>query len=196
MVNTSQPPDIRAGEVGNVTIYPGDVHLVKLEFARSSEARAGEANDTEVPGKVRLDYGVRRTSSNAVMVRLGVHVDATTLAKISVTAQCEITVNPIEDAEVHLEDAMARIAAQIGPVVIYPYLREIVADVTRRAGLPTVTLPIYQIGTFFKVEPKDIELVSGNKALEEPADTSIKQPRKKGATKTPSSKAKNPKKAD
>lgn len=194
MANTSaMPPEVRPGAVGSVTIHPGDVNLVKLEFARA-EATTNTSAAQEIDWKVRFDFAVRRASENTIVVRLAVLIDAPGLAKANVMAQTEIAVTPVEGSQVHLEREMAGVAAQIGPVVIYPYLREIVADVTRRAGLSPITLPIYQIGTFFKVEPKDVELVHRARTLEEPTDTSVKKPRKKATDKAANSKSKKPQK--
>lgn len=146
-----------AGKVGAAQIDPGTVELINLNFNRLQGDDVPSANIND-KADITFELLVRRKSRAEVTVILGIKVVASNLATIDVKAGTHITVEFADEEDLDVERELANIAGQVGPMIIYPYLREAVADVTRRAGLAPLTLPIYQIGTFFKVDPADLQL--------------------------------------
>lgn len=177
-----QQPESGPGEVGPVRINPGNVELTSLQFERQRGGGAGgEAEAESAEAEVSFEFKARRIAADAVLVGLAVDVKAPNVAAVSAAAQTVLTVSVTEGADVNLETELAQIAARIGPVVIYPYLREVVADATRRAGLEPLTLPVYQVGNFFKVKPEDLRLPQAKPAAKRSskAKKPVKSKRKK-----------------
>lgn len=190
-MNTSQPPEAEQGRVGNIHIDPGVVEIVKLHFddlrGRTAQARTAEQGTPDSPAEptLRFDYSTGRVAKDAIVAALQLVIEAPETASLTVAAKTRITVTISEDAALDVDVELAKIASQMGPVIIYPYLREVIADVTRRAGMPPLTLPIYQIGTFFKIDPKSLALSASPRqkmksAKKAPATASRKKPVAKG----------------
>lgn len=189
-MSTSKPPEAEQGRVGNIHIDPGTVEIVKLHFddlrGRSAQAPAAEMGtpDSSEEPTLRFDFSAGRIAEDAIVVALQLLIEAPETASLIVAAKTRITVTIPEDAALDVDDELAKIASQMGPVIIYPYLREVIADVTRRAGMSPLTLPIYQIGTFFKVDPKSLALPASPKQKNKPAKKALSTTsRKKKAAK-------------
>ncbi len=155
------------GRVGAWKIDPGTVELIDLSFKRLDivldKKDVGEAG-------VAFDFNALRPAPDQVAVMLSLEVVEPDVAVIQVQAGTILTVTFPEIPPENTEEALADMAAQIGPVVIYPYLRELVADLTRRAGFKALTLPIYQIGSYFSIDPVTLKLEA---ASETPSDEPV-----------------------
>lgn len=187
--NSAEQPDLRAGQVGNRLIDPGNVELVSLHFDRLFGAKAGrDADDGDPDANITFELRTGRAAPDAVFVVLSVNVQAEPVATIKMEARTKLTVTTVDESKPVTTEELAQIAARMGPVVIYPYLRELVADVTRRAGLEPLTLPIYQIGSFFEVDPKSLELPKQAKSTKKSSKKPAKAPGK-STSKKPKAKA-------
>lgn len=179
-----------AGQVGGWSIDPGNVELIDLNFNRLDFTKDASEDDSN-PVDVQFEFSAVRVSEGKVAVALEVKVRAPATIEISVLAGTVLTVeHPDEPANV-IDAELAKIAAQVGPVIIYPYARELVADLTRRSGKGTLTLPIYQVGSLFEVNPEEIRLPDAPK---EPSK-SAKKPSKKAAKEPLKTTSKKPKTA-
>lgn len=156
MPSRSRPKGVDPS-VGSVTITPGPVEISAVSFARADQPTSSPGPDT-ASIDVRFDLAAVRQGATTVVVQLQVHVESPTVMTAEVVANCAIQVEPVAGADVDLDVEIAKVAGSVGPVVIYPYARELIADMTRRAGLTPLTLPVYQMGRFFTFEPKDMRL--------------------------------------
>lgn len=80
---------------------------------------------------------------------------------VSVAMQTVLSIRPSGggasfDEGLDLDSELALIAGALGPVVVFPYTRELVADLTRRAGRTPTTLPVLNMGRAFKVDPESL----------------------------------------
>lgn len=169
------------GTVGDWKIDPGTVELIDVTFTRRDFTGEPE-RDATTAIDVNFEFNAVRATLNKVGVVLTVKIHEPALANIEIQAGTVLTFKFPEDSAEDIDRQLADIAAQMGPVIIYPYIRELVADLTRRAGLKTLTLPIYQIGTFFKIEPKDLERPDEPKPAMKAAKRAAKTPGKKPKT--------------
>lgn len=152
-------------DIGRLRIFPGPVELLHLIYRRP-EAIDEDPVTAKAP---EFTFDATRVGPNEVGVLLGVDIVDPDSGQASVYAVCSIKVEVAEGEEVDLDSELAKIATQIGPVVIFPYLRETIADASRRAGLPPITLPVYQVGRMFKVKPENMKIEQKVKEL--PKDT-------------------------
>lgn len=170
------------GEVSGWSIDPGNVELVGLEFQRL-DLPAPAASAPDDPVNVEFEFSAARAGPNHLAVALKVSVHATGVLQVAAQAATVLTVEHPEEPQETVDAEYAQIAAQIGPVIIYPYIRELIADLSRRTGKPPLTLPIYQIGSLFEVDPEQIRL------REEPKPKKSST-RKGGSSKKPAKKTK------
>lgn len=182
-MSSSRPRSPQAGVVGDRQIDVSNIEVISLHFDRLEGSDAPELVGKETPSDVTFHFQAAR-KKNQVRVTLTVEVAAKPIASIKASARTTLTVKTINGSSEVGQEELAEIAARMGPVAIYPYLREVVADTTRRAGLEPLTLPIYQIGTFFQAASED---------LESTPDLDRKTPSKPGATQEPSSRKRSPK---
>lgn len=187
---SAQASNPEPGKVGGWRIDPGEVQLIELTLRRLDIPPESEANAER---EVNFELTAIRATIDKIGVVLGLKVLEPGLADITVRAGTILTVT-LPDETQDREQQLADIAAQMGPIIIYPYLRELVADLTRRTGTRALTLPIYQIGTFFKLGPKDIKLLDRPQATEESAEKATKKPSKSPTRKEADPKSKKPKK--
>lgn len=164
------------GEVQGWSIDPGTVELVGLKFNRI-DLLEGVSEAPDEPVNIDFEFSANRVGSNHLAVVLEVKVYAPGTLEVNVQAGTVLTVeHPEEPAEV-VDEEYAKIAAQIGPVILYPYVRELIADLSRRTGKGTLTLPIYQVGTIFEVRPEEVRLRE-EPAPEKPAKKSVSKAKK------------------
>lgn len=169
---------------GPISISPQSVEIDEITFKLKEPDGSNAMADTD---EVSFSMGAHRASATELAVRLQVAVNLRTGTQIQVAARSVLRTKVAEGAAVDLDVEMARIAGQMGPVVLYPYLRELVADITRRAGLKPTTLPIYQVGRMFTFEPDDLR-------FRQPTDTEAPKPKalaKRTGTAKPKATAKN-----
>lgn len=178
MPSRSQPKGVDPS-VGDVTIAPGPVEIFSASFTRADQPTSSEPYTT--PIDVRFDLAADRRDETTVVVQLQVQVENPTVMTAEVTARCAIQVQPVEGVEVDVDAEMAKVAGSVGPVVIYPYVRELIADMSRRGGLTPLTLPVYQMGRFFTFEPQDLRLKQ--EEAEAPAEPTAKSSSKKSKSK-------------
>lgn len=153
------------GQVGNWSIDPGTVELMGLEFMRL-DLQADNVGSPEDPVGIEMQFSTARASSNQVAVALEVRAQAPTTVEVAVKAGTILTIDHADEPPSELDEEFAKIAAQMGPVILYPYIRELIADLTRRSGKGTITLPIYQVGTLFQVNPDEIRWVDDRQPTE------------------------------
>lgn len=49
---------------------------------------------------------------------------------------------------------LSEVAVRVGPVVVYPYLRETLSTLSTRAGMAPIVLPVMNVGAVF--DPADL----------------------------------------
>lgn len=147
--DTSKPAD----QVGSFRILPGPVEIVRLEF-KHIESGADEKPAGEI--EVTFGTGAARVSQNEIVVQLEATVHKAREAHVVGAARCRLRIELTEGVKVDYDAEVARIAGQVAPVVIFPYLREVIADISRRGGLAPITLPVYQIGRMFTFDRESL----------------------------------------
>lgn len=169
------------------TVLPSAVEIIETTFKRG---RTPTDTDADERVNVQFDFAVKRLGPNAVGVRLTARTSAATGLSLEVTAQTALNLVVPRGEELDVDAHLAQIAGQLGPVVIYPYLREFIADVTRRAGLEPLTLPIVQVGRLFTVEPDEIQLKPEGKPPKKAAPKKQSKPKAPGKDSTKPTKRK------
>ena len=109
-------------------------------------------------GSLQVEYvlNVYRFDRLTIGVGFGVHVvgidELTASAVFRMTAQLD----PDSPEAGEPETAFRQFAARVAPLAIYPFVREALASAAIRANLPSVVLPITNVGGIFT--PDEIEL--------------------------------------
>lgn len=179
--NLQQQPSPEPGVVGTRKIDVESIDLVELHFERPETKIPAEKLEGEGPVGVNFHFTAGRAAPNRIVVALTIDVQAPPVLTVRATARTALTVVTLDNSSPIETTELAEIASRMGPVAIYPYLREIVADVTRRSGLEPLTLPIYQIGTFFSLNPDELEWNDKAKALNKSKPNTWKQKTQSGA---------------
>lgn len=167
------PPEVPAQETFETNVSPSDVQIVEVSFRRHPASKSKKAAK---PADVNFALGVLRSGPMSIGVRLSAEFDNPGEAALKVTALTELTLEAEDLTESEADQQLAAIASQLGPVVLYPYIREYVADLTRRSGIKPVTLPILQIGRMFNLPVEAVQRKAAPK--ETSPDTATDKPKR------------------
>jgi preprotein translocase subunit SecB len=136
-----------AGDIEGFRIAVGPPRLVTLEFR-------AEPHESEPESSFQMHLHAERTAEDTVKAVMKLEV-STEDDSVAILVQYAVPVRVIpsdvsEDFnyELHLKDVVAR----VGPVVLYPYIRETVSSLTQKALLPPVILPVLNMGVIFDVD--------------------------------------------
>lgn len=139
--------------LGNFRVRLRNAYLVHALFADTQSPYvqpAAPAN--EVPVELRI--GLFRPSQTLLTVAVTVTVQLEEPFEVQATYAGEFELD--EDvAEDDQERTLQICAAQLAPLVLYPYLRETVMNLTSRARGDTAVLPILSFAT---TNPEDIKI--------------------------------------
>lgn len=107
---------------------------------------------TPAEGSVKINLRLYRLSRERLGVELSAQVEDIPSLHVNATyrAMFELEQPPESDREV--ENAVRNIGVQLGPRVLYPFVREVISDVTLRAGLSPFILPIVNLDELLKPE--------------------------------------------
>lgn len=141
-----------ATNLGRVKIFPRAVQVWRAEFRRlEAEGKGSYRSDAN------FTIGVKRVSETVIHVELTALSVDDPQAEFAVTARVEIEVQTeLEGRE--LDKELAAIASRVGPVIVFPYIRELIADLSRRSGIVPITLPVINIGAMFDVPVEALKL--------------------------------------
>ncbi len=142
-------------DLGDFRLMISDPELLRITFERNLESEVqsnqGEPADTS-DVEFRLGFGAARTGDNAVTIELSVTTADGSPISFDITYRLTLTVEPIaDDKPIGLEKVLPEVAARVGPVVMYPYIRETLASLSAKAGRKPFVLPVMNVGAIFEV---------------------------------------------
>ena len=154
-----------------------DIRLISLNFSVGSNA-------DELPAEVMLDFGCNVNSAydketNRISVQLQVrtkHEDQSPLP-----FSFDATMGGLFQLDSEVDENLLKQFEMINcPAILFPYLREVISDVTKRAGYPPFYLPVVnfvkQARQFTSVAEKCAEMPNANQ-LRDPAPKRKRRPR-------------------
>lgn len=161
------------GLLGNLEVLPGAVELVSLAFSRAPQQKSDG-------GETQSRFGLIAERVGPLAVRIEMQNDTHLFdgGSVSVAMETVLTIAPTKEAPHFDVDAeLAKIAGALGPLVIFPYIREQIADLTRRSGRDPVTLPVLNMGGAFAIEAEALrwEEPEPTKAAKKPASSARKK---------------------
>lgn len=112
--------------------------------------------ELDVDANLELHLRVQRPKVDTVAVELVVESGESDGADFSISCRVAITVEPTSDDELDHDAVLRGVAARIGPVVVYPYIREFLSTLSQRSGMQPIVLPVMNIGLMF--DPESVEL--------------------------------------
>lgn len=128
------------------------IFLVHARFLdRGGPSRDVVARPQEV--EMALSLAFHRHSSRRMVIALGVTVPLDYPYSIEVMYAGDFALADDVDAG-DVEDEWRRTAAELAPIVLYPYVRELVSDLTRRSQAEQLTLPVL---AFSAIDASSIE---------------------------------------
>lgn len=151
--NESQQAPLNPLDLGGFHLQVGNPLLRLVHIKRGDEV---QQEGHEPP--FHLTLGVSRLAAGRIVVDLTLKSEDSGMLEFEIGYRLAIEVVPDQDQKESFEyDRVLRdIAARIGPVVLYPYLRETLSSFSLKAGLTPLVLPVMNVGTLF--DPETIEL--------------------------------------
>jgi hypothetical protein len=142
-------PSVVVNEHSYDAVRPLRVYLVRCAFRDQEEAT------DEAPREFMIDIALFRTA----VLELGLHMTVSTAPDapffFSVTYGVDYRMSEhVEDAE--REDVWRYTAYELGPSLLYPYIREFFSDVTGRSQFPATFLPYVPIPLDVPIEAQEI----------------------------------------
>lgn len=127
--------------------FKANVHNVYLLHARFLEGVQPSEPIPPLPQELEigLNLAFARRSVRELTIALGVTVPMTRPYSVEVMYAGDFALSdsvPDEEVEAHWRQT----AATLAPIVLYPYIRELVADLTRRSQAEDLTLPVLAFG--------------------------------------------------
>lgn len=138
-----------------------DIFLVHARFLD----RAGPSREVApLPAEVgmALNLAFHRHSLRRMVIALGVTIPLDHPYSIEVMYAGDFVMADDVGAS-DVEDEWRRTAAQLAPIVLYPYLRELISDLTRRSQAEPLTLPVLAFSGIdveaieFPAPPSDVD---------------------------------------
>lgn len=132
-------------DLGGFQLQVSSPEIWRLNFERHDEFEGG------TDAKFRLDLLVYRPAEDRVLVELVAESDEASTATFNVSYRTTLTVQPEpgKAGELDYDEVLKNIASQIGPVVVYPYIRETISSVSAKSGLKPIVLPVMNVGAMF-----------------------------------------------
>lgn len=140
---------------GRVSRPPVLLLEAELNHLRFRKKEAGEPDEGE-PVPVRYGLGVMRFSEREFAVDFSIEFEDWRWAEVYVSYRALFKV--LEDvAEERLTDTMRRAAAALGPIVLYPYIRQEVDGMLSRGSISMDPLPVLNVGSMFDYEKVELQ---------------------------------------
>jgi preprotein translocase subunit SecB len=132
--------------LGGFSLRLGIPEIRRALFERIADQVEGEAEY-----EYRLDLSVNRSGRNRVVVELTAESHDSNAVEFRVTCRLGMEVHPVEEADQDFDyDTVLRdVSVRIGPVVAYPYIRELISNLSQRSGIDPVVLPVMNMGAVF-----------------------------------------------
>ncbi|HEX9939013.1 MAG TPA: hypothetical protein VGB15_17865 [Longimicrobium sp.] len=128
--------------------------LASLHF--DWEGSRATLEQQEAPMQVEYVLNLSRFNRLAMGVGFGLHVVGIEGLTASAVFRMTAELDPDSSEASEPETAFRQFAARIAPLAIYPFVREALASAAIRANLPSIVLPITNVGSVFT--PDEIEL--------------------------------------
>jgi hypothetical protein len=121
--------------------------LASLHF----DWQGSRATIEAVLDELQVEYvlNVYRFDRLTVGVGFGVHLAGIEGLTASSVFRMTVALDPASPEAIDPEMAFRQFAARVAPLSIYPFVREALASAAIRAGLPSIVLPITNVGGIF-----------------------------------------------
>lgn len=119
--------------------------LWRLEFVR----RDARGSSTEANLPFSFELGLNRFSHEQLGVELTVSTDESQPIYLVITYRAVFSAIVRDENGLDMEKEWRHIAAQLAPVVLFPFIRETVATTTMKSGLPPLLPPIINFRNVF-----------------------------------------------
>ncbi len=145
-------------DLGGFHLQVGPVELVKLQFERRDGNGEEDPSVGDVFGDINFTMRAWRASENTLGLELTAEAAEQATHAFHITGRTVLQVSVIDpvNSPVDLDHVFPGVGGQIGPVIIYPYIREAVADLSRRAGITPITLPVLNMGSMFEIPAETV----------------------------------------
>lgn len=156
---TSGPPEDPT-DLGGFQVVFSVPETWRCNFERKAGKKAPAAPDDEREDTFKLSLGLNRLEDAEVLIELVAEGDIAT-SEFLVATRVAMRLNVKDGADVDVEAELAEASRRIGPVVLYPYVRETVTELFRRAGLAPLVLPVMNVGSIFGEEDVPLPAFKG-----------------------------------
>ncbi|MDT8421564.1 MAG: protein-export chaperone SecB [Desulfuromonadales bacterium] len=136
-----------------------DFKILRVDFSVNKEFTPPDKNET-VEISSRIDTG-HEEDGNRLTVSLGVYLDSDHVP-FDISIECVGVFTFSESLDQYKSEFIEEVANVNCAAIIFPYLRETVADLTRRAGFPPLHMPPVNFVEIFK-RSKKTEIKNSNK---------------------------------
>ena len=127
-------------QLDNFQVDLVDVHLVHARYLDTEEPRHEPRTlSEEVP--IGLQMAFDRPASDELTIALTVRIEVERPYRIEVTYAGHFVMSA-EVEEANRDVTWRRTATELAPIVLYPYIRELVTSLTRRGRAEPFVLPI------------------------------------------------------
>lgn len=141
--------------IGDVKINVTAPELLRVVFERLApgDLESDPADQQEV--QFRLGFEATRIADDAVSVELSAESREGMAVKFEVAFKATLSVVPSQEgSSLDMAAKLSEVAVRVGPVVVYPYLRETLSTLSTRAGMAPIVLPVMNVGAVF--DPPDL----------------------------------------
>lgn len=132
----------------------------------SVEALGKGPGDVAEPPIVNFELGVARPSNVGLDIKLDVSLTHEGVLRAGLTYVGRFL--RLEAGAAPREEDLRFFAAKIAPTVLYPFIRETLASLVVKTGLPPLILPVLNFGEVF--DPNEVEIPPVADETEEESD--------------------------
>ena len=119
--------------------------LVLLQLHFEKLARDTSA-DTSPSSPLNLTLAVAEVSASRAVIDVTFALRVEKAFDVTVAHRVVFRLPADRPQPDNIEDHWRQVAARLAPVVVYPYVREVVSSVTAKAGMAAATLPVLNVG--------------------------------------------------
>jgi preprotein translocase subunit SecB len=152
----------------DITVEEGDYAVVMrrlfLDHVHFLDRTQGEEPQSPTAGTaVQVSLGLTRLSASRMIVALSAANAEDAPYQVSVTYAAEYEALK-ELPEEELDRVWRHLAVQIAPGVLYPYLRELITNLTSRSAAYTLNLPLIPLPLGIQEEDLQLPEITGDRA--------------------------------
>jgi preprotein translocase subunit SecB len=145
--------EIQPGGLPEFRVTVENVYLVHARFLDTVGPDPAEASPLgETPFSLSFAFG--RTRADRLTIAIGVTLQVERPYHVEVMYGADFVLNP-DVPESEREATWRKAAATLAPVVLYPFIREMIHNLTSRSQAEELVLPVLWFGS---VSPEEIEL--------------------------------------